>query len=92
MINITLESLIAEAQSNNRRCVDNLGTTSFWYDVGLWLQSKLDAGEQIVAIPAELAGALREWRRWHFDDDPDAKGYENVLASALDKYLPKEGI
>jgi hypothetical protein len=87
MSNITLESLIAEAQNNQSYDPANWGE---WGRTAEWLQSKLDPGEQIVAIPAELAGALREWRRWHFPDDHDSRGYEQDLAAAIDRYFPKD--
>jgi hypothetical protein len=93
MTNITLESLIAEAHEMQEcaRLNEYPIAAEMWHGRACWLQTKLDTGEQIVAIPDELVGALREWRRWHFPDDHDSRGYEQDLSTAIDKYLPKEG-
>ncbi len=63
---ITLESLIAEAreQADIARQSRSFNHDTLWTGRAVWLQYHLDAGEQIVVIPPDLAGALKDWCAW----------------------------
>ena len=96
--NIMLESLIKEA-CNKRH--DSYGDADFrgatiWNDCVLWLQAKLEVGEQqITSIPLEAEQALRgiayeDDRRCGFDFLIHQTKMEAVK-TVINKYLPKEG-
>lgn len=84
---LTLEGLIREASARafdafETNCKEDLLA---WDATTSWLESKRPA--ELVALPAELETALQEWRSWNESTVP----VDRDLATAIDKWLPKEG-
>lgn len=89
---LTLEGLIREAYGARLRAsrlntlTGNLASV-VWKIVQEWLESKRPA--ELVALPAELETALREWRENYLGRRVVAS--DAKLIAAINKCLPKEG-